>query len=1091
MVFMNKYLSIVTVVLLSSLLPCSAQETVTKESDVIIPEVVIEQASITPRMVILAGSDAGEFGSVDGVGTAARFKFPTGVATDINGTVFVADNGNQTIRKVTYGKAVTTLAGTIGVAGVVNATGAQAQFVDPMRLALDKQGNCYVSDNASLMRSVNPTGTVSTLVGSTAMGALDGVGAIARFSNPHGMVLDNTGNLYLADTGNFAIRKVNIASATVTTVSTTFKSVTVDMPNLATDTVSKTITSRDTITLKANAAVVQWYKNDVMIGGATAPTLNIPAVAGLVGVSDAGVYQAKTGGVAVGGKVNLVYTAEGGPKGLVLDSRGTMYVTTFGHNTVTKGSIVLAGMQSTPGYADGIEQTARFNGPSDLAVDTEDNIYVADTNNNAIRKITQYGQVSTIIAPVPPSNAVNFSDAPMYVAPLNQPMALSTDSVGNLYIADTGNHRVWRFTLTPTIPVAKDATEITSTAFTANWNTVPGVALWAHPDAKFVLNVATDQYFRGMVKTQELAGDKLSYTVTGLTAAVHYYRVAAINEGGTGLFSNTVVVTALQEPVALAPTGLVASVTAGRSTMSFTLNWTAVPNASAYLVDMATDRAFTTLVTGFSAQRATTTSMNATGLAVGTYYYRVKAMFPATGSTTTTGGNSNVIALNVLAPPTANEATAIATNEFTANWSAVETATGYVLDVSTDPNFLTKLTGFDAKDVGSALSLAMTGLKERTNYFYRVRAIVTATGVTSVPSANSNIITATTRLAGTLVNALPATNIVSSTVAGRATLGFTLNWSTVPEVTGYAVDMATDSGFTALVTGFNAQRTSATSLAAASLAPGSYYYRVREVYTPTGSTTPLIGSNSNVIAVKVLAPPVATDATESVSNAVTSEFTATWQDIEAATGYILDVASDTGFTTMLSGYNAKVLGKVTSLRLDGLKGNTSYYYRVRAIITADGFGTTPSGYSNVITTLTKMSPPEATEPTNMASTASSVEFTATWKAVTAATSYLLDIALDPNFSSMLSGYSAKDVGNTTSLRITNLDEKTNYYYRVRAVGTQTSDNSNVILARTQAMSTSETLKKNLGGGSGGGAPSMYYYLALTLVFGLRRIIRRK
>ncbi len=152
---------------------------------------------------LLAG-DIGGFGNEDGTGAAARFDYPLDVAVDSFGNVYVADQGNHTIRKVTAAGVVTTLAGTAGMSGSTDGTGAAARFDNPIGVAVDSSGNVYVADHDNhTIRKVTAAGMVTTLAGTAGMsGSTDGTGAAARFDHPWGMAVDSSGNVYVADQAN-------------------------------------------------------------------------------------------------------------------------------------------------------------------------------------------------------------------------------------------------------------------------------------------------------------------------------------------------------------------------------------------------------------------------------------------------------------------------------------------------------------------------------------------------------------------------------------------------------------------------------------------------------------------------------------------------------------------------------------------------------------------------------------------------------------------------------------------------------------------------------------------------------------------------
>jgi sugar lactone lactonase YvrE len=165
---------------------------------------------VTPRGIVttLAGI-AGTVGCDDGTGCAARFNYPNSVAVDRSGNIFVADLYNNIIRKVTPSGVVTTLAGQPGISGRMDGRGDAARFNYPVSVAVDRSGNVYVADILNnAIRKITPGGVVTTLAGklSYAVGNTDGTGNAARFCHPYGLVVDASGNIYVSDSGNHTIR---------------------------------------------------------------------------------------------------------------------------------------------------------------------------------------------------------------------------------------------------------------------------------------------------------------------------------------------------------------------------------------------------------------------------------------------------------------------------------------------------------------------------------------------------------------------------------------------------------------------------------------------------------------------------------------------------------------------------------------------------------------------------------------------------------------------------------------------------------------------------------------------------------------------
>jgi FG-GAP-like repeat/Secretion system C-terminal sorting domain/Fibronectin type III domain len=218
------------------------------------------------------------------------------------------------------------------------------------------------------------------------------------------------------------------------------------------------------------------------------------------------------------------------------------------------------------------------------------------------------------------------------------------------------------------------------------------------------------------------------------------------------------------------------------------------------------------------------------------------------------------------------------------------------------------------------------------------------------------------------------------------------------------------------------------------LAPGKYYWSVQAIDQAYAG-----GAWATEGQFYLLAAPVAKAAT----NVAETSFTSNWSASTGATGYKLDVATDSTFTTIVTGYNSKDVGNVTSANVSGLTSGTIYYYRLRAY----DAGGTSIVYSNVIKAITLGVPiaPVATAATNVVQTS----FTANWNSSPNTTSYKLDVSTSNTFSSFVTGFNNPDVGNVTTYSVTGLTANTAYYYRVRANNSYgVSSNSNIITVTT-------------------------------------------
>lgn len=312
-------------------------------------------------------------------GPPASFNEPTGIAVDAAGNIYVADYGNNLIRKITPGGVVTTLAGN-GTQGSLNAVDTLASFNGPTSVAVDGSGNVYVADDNNNQIRMISNGMVTTIAGSDSVGAVNGQGALAYFFSPAGVACDLQGNVYVADAGNNLIRMITPGGL----VSTVAGSINTGAQNGA-DT-SATFSNPTGITLDpaGNIYVADLLDNLIRkISGGQVTTL-----AG--GLSDT---IASVNGV--GTAASFVF-----PNSVAADAAGNVYTTEYVTNLVRKitpdGTVTTLAGSGASGQADSTGTMASFSGPSGVAVDAAGNVYVADTYNNVIRKITPGGAVSTI-----------------------------------------------------------------------------------------------------------------------------------------------------------------------------------------------------------------------------------------------------------------------------------------------------------------------------------------------------------------------------------------------------------------------------------------------------------------------------------------------------------------------------------------------------------------------------------------------------------------------------------------------------------------------------------------------------------------------
>jgi hypothetical protein len=465
----------------------------------------------------LAGS--ARIGSADGVGTDAQFSGPASVAGDTAGNVYVADRGNNTIRKITPAGVVTTLAGFAGQPGSADGTGSGARFSYPSGVAVDGATNIYVVDmNNNTIRKITPAGVVTTIAGMAGVsGANDGTGTNARFYlnvpvgipyNIAGIAVDSATNLYVADTHNYTIRKITPAGV-VTTLA--------GQPGI-------------------------YGTND---GTGSAARFNFPA--GLAVDSGGNVYVADSfsdtirkitpaGAVTtLAGKPEVYGSGDGtgssalfnSPCGVVIDSTGNICVADSGNQTirdVTPAGVVttLAGLAGSEGATDGTGSTARFAIPLGVGRDGAGNIYVAEYENNTIRKITTAGLVTTLAGA---STSQGSADGTGSTARFSNPFGMAVDASGNVYTADASG---------TTIRKASPAGVVTTLAGRAgSYGNVNGVGT----DARFgyAIDVAVDKLGNVFV-ADRVNGSIRKVTPAGVvtTFAASFNGPYAVAVAGTG-----------------------------------------------------------------------------------------------------------------------------------------------------------------------------------------------------------------------------------------------------------------------------------------------------------------------------------------------------------------------------------------------------------------------------------------------------------------------------------------------------------------------------------------------------------------------------
>jgi uncharacterized protein (TIGR03437 family) len=366
----------------------------------------IRHVAASGQIQTVAGTGVAGFNGDAGPGAMIQLNNPYGLAIDGLGNLFVADLGNARVRKLTPDGTLTTVAGGGSKYPGWSTEGVPAASIilkAPRNVAVDRNGNLYISDfGANQIYRVDPGGAFSIVAG-TANSGFAGDGGLAKNANlsaPAGLVLDASGALYFADSGNGRVRQI--------------------------------------------------------INGTINTLLQIPSPTGLAMNASGTLY------VAASGYFGTITRAVGQgltARDVAVDADGTIYLT--GNNTVrrigTDGSVtVVAGSGASRYYGGdgGPAASARLHNPAGVVVDDLGNVYISDTDNQRIRKISTNG-IMTTFAGTGEQGSLNPAGNAL-LAQLNGPRGLALDSMRNLYVADTANKRVCKITPSGTIVVVID-----------------------------------------------------------------------------------------------------------------------------------------------------------------------------------------------------------------------------------------------------------------------------------------------------------------------------------------------------------------------------------------------------------------------------------------------------------------------------------------------------------------------------------------------------------------------------------------------------------------------------------------------------------
>jgi len=393
----------------------------------------VSKVTTDGALSVIAGNSRPGFSGDGGSGPSAELSSPAGLAIDANGNLYIADTGNNRIRRVDANGIITTVAGS-GVAGFAGDSGpaVSAQLSAPAGVAVDMSGNLFIADTGNhRVRKVTPAGIVTTVAGNgTAKFAGDGGQAVDAQLSATAIAVDPAGNLFIGDADNFRIRKVTAAGV----ISTIAGSGSAGSTGDGGSALSAQLSAFHQIRVDS---VDNIYIADTGNGEIREVASGSGAITTIVGGTQNG-YS--------GDGVSAQLAGLASPRGVAVNSQGDILIAdtaSFRIRVVTQSQGIintLAGSGKASFAGDGrAPLNAQFLAPSGLAADTAGNLFIADTGNKRVRKVASGGSVSTVAG----TGTAGFQgDGPAVTAPLSGPTYLALDKEGELYIADVGNNRV-------------------------------------------------------------------------------------------------------------------------------------------------------------------------------------------------------------------------------------------------------------------------------------------------------------------------------------------------------------------------------------------------------------------------------------------------------------------------------------------------------------------------------------------------------------------------------------------------------------------------------------------------------------------------